>query len=110
MSEEKYAAQVAAELASISDEEPPAAGTGPKGASGGGVPPQLQPSPGLPERRAAARRQQRVLDMLHTLPGPAQQAIRESLPDHPANDPGRTQADPRPAAQPVGAEREVGGG
>jgi phospholipid/cholesterol/gamma-HCH transport system ATP-binding protein len=79
MSEEKDAAQVAAELASISD-EPPAAGTGPKGAtSGGGVPPQLQPSDGLPERKAAARRQQRVLEMLHTLPPPAQAAIRESL-------------------------------
>ena len=83
MSEEKDAGQVAAELASISEDEPPAAGTGPKGASGGGVPPQLQPSPGLPERKAAARRQQRVLDMLHTLPGPAQQAIRESLPRPP---------------------------
>jgi phospholipid/cholesterol/gamma-HCH transport system ATP-binding protein len=110
MSEEKDAGQVAAELASISEDEPPAAGTGPKGAGGGGVPPQLQPSPGLPERKAAARRQQRVLDMLHTLPGPAQQAIRESLPDHRAEDPDRRQAAPRPAAQPVGAEREVGGG
>ena len=43
-------------------------GTGPKGASGSGVPPQIPPSPGLPERKAVARRQKRVLDMLHTLP------------------------------------------
>jgi phospholipid/cholesterol/gamma-HCH transport system ATP-binding protein len=133
MSEEKDAGQVAAELASISDDEPPAAGTGPKGAGGGGVPPQLQPSPGLPERKAAGRRQQRVLEMLHTLPAPAQQAIRESLPtgndragdppiadhraddhsaadhrtaDHRIADADRTQTDLRP----VGAEREPGGG
>jgi phospholipid/cholesterol/gamma-HCH transport system ATP-binding protein len=44
-----------------------------------GVPPQIQPSPGLPERKAAARRKQRVLDMLHTLPLPAQRAIREVM-------------------------------
>jgi len=81
MSEEKDAGQVAAELASIADDGPPAAGTGPKGASGGGVPPQLQPSPGLPERKAAARRQQRVLELLHTLPPNAQAVIRESLGD-----------------------------
>jgi phospholipid/cholesterol/gamma-HCH transport system ATP-binding protein len=79
MSEEKDAAQVAAELASIADELPPAPGTGPKGAAGGGVPPQLLPSPGLPERKAAARRQQRVLEMLHTLPPPAQDAVRRAL-------------------------------
>ena len=44
-----------------------------------GVPPQIQPSPGLPERKAAARRKQRVLDMLHTLPLPAQRAIRDVM-------------------------------
>jgi phospholipid/cholesterol/gamma-HCH transport system ATP-binding protein len=79
MSEEKDAAQVAAELAAVADDRPAAPGTGPKGATGGGVPPQLQPSDGLPERKAAARRQQRVLEMLHTLPPAAQRAIRESL-------------------------------
>jgi len=52
---------------------------GPKGGGGGGVPPQIQPSPGLPERKAAGRRKQRVLDMLHTLPLAAQQAIREVI-------------------------------
>jgi phospholipid/cholesterol/gamma-HCH transport system ATP-binding protein len=79
MSEEKDAAQVAAELAAVADPQPPAPGTGPKGATGAGVPPQLQPSDGLPERKAAARRQQRVLEMLHTLPPAAQTAIRTSL-------------------------------
>jgi phospholipid/cholesterol/gamma-HCH transport system ATP-binding protein len=77
MSEEKDSAQVAAELASLNGADgTPAPGTGPKGASGNGVPAQLQPSPGLPERKAVARRQQRVLDMLHTLPQEAQNAIK----------------------------------
>lgn len=79
MSEEKDAAQVAAELASLAGENPPAAVGGPKGGGGDGVPPQLQPTPGLPERKAAGRRQQRVLEMLHTLPDSAQAAIKESL-------------------------------
>ncbi|MFL6163384.1 MAG: ABC transporter ATP-binding protein [Jatrophihabitantaceae bacterium] len=125
MSEEKDAGQVAAELASISEDEVPAPGTGPKGATGGGVPPQLQPSPGLPERRAAARRQQRVLELLHTLPAPAQAVIRQSLSPDAAqhNDIGRHNGQQRldgagrdggaqpptpmeePAAQPVGADR-----
>jgi phospholipid/cholesterol/gamma-HCH transport system ATP-binding protein len=78
MSEEKDAAQVAAEMAAVE------AGqsfyvAGPKGGGGTGVPPQIQPSPGLPERKAAARRRQRVLDMLHTLPLPAQRAIQELM-------------------------------
>jgi phospholipid/cholesterol/gamma-HCH transport system ATP-binding protein len=81
MSEEKDASQVAAELASIDDDAAPVHGTGPKGASGSGVPPQLQPSPGLPERQAVQRRQQRVLELLHTLPDKAQQVIRQSLAD-----------------------------
>ena len=78
MSEEKDAAQVAAELASV------AAGNasysaGPKGGGGMGVPPQIQPSPGLPERKAAGRRRQRVLDMMHTLPEAAQKAIKDLI-------------------------------
>jgi phospholipid/cholesterol/gamma-HCH transport system ATP-binding protein len=44
-----------------------------------GVPPQLHPTPGLPTRAAAARRHQRVLDMLHTLPPSAQVAVRTAL-------------------------------
>ncbi|MBV9824040.1 MAG: ABC transporter ATP-binding protein [Actinobacteria bacterium] len=80
MSEEKDADQVAAELATL-DSRPAAPGTGPKGASGTGVPPQLLPSPGLGERKAAARRQDRVLEMLPTLPAKAQQAVRNALDD-----------------------------
>jgi phospholipid/cholesterol/gamma-HCH transport system ATP-binding protein len=76
MSEEKDSAQVAAELASIDQNAAPPAGTGPKGASGTGVPQQIQPSPGLPERKAAGRRRARVLELLHTLPLPAQAAIK----------------------------------
>jgi phospholipid/cholesterol/gamma-HCH transport system ATP-binding protein len=79
MSEKKDADQVAAELGSLAGKPPPAPGTGPKGATGHGVPPQLQPSPGMPVRQAAARRQQRVLDMLHTLPPAAQGAVRAAL-------------------------------
>ncbi len=79
MSEEKDEAQVAAELAAMVDDGPPAPGTGPKGASGVGVPPQLQPTPGLPPRQAAQRRQQRVLELLHTLPEKAQIAVRAAL-------------------------------
>jgi phospholipid/cholesterol/gamma-HCH transport system ATP-binding protein len=80
MSEEKDSAQVAAELAAL-DEEVDAfgAGGGPDGTGGTGVPLQIQPSPGLPERKAAARRQQRVLEMLHTLPPGAQQVIRDLI-------------------------------
>jgi phospholipid/cholesterol/gamma-HCH transport system ATP-binding protein len=79
MSEEKDASQVAAELAALADDGPPAPGTGPKGASGTGVPPQLEPSPGLPPRAAAERRKARVMELLHTLPEKAQDAIRASL-------------------------------
>jgi phospholipid/cholesterol/gamma-HCH transport system ATP-binding protein len=78
MSEEKDAAQVAAEMAAVEAGQATYV-AGPKGGGGMGVPPQIQPSPGLPERKAAARRKQRVLDMLHTLPLPAQKAIQELL-------------------------------
>jgi phospholipid/cholesterol/gamma-HCH transport system ATP-binding protein len=75
MSEEKDSATMAAEQAMF------AAGhnAGGVGEEISGIPPQMQPSPGLPERRAVARRQQRVLDMMHTLPAKAQEAIRELL-------------------------------
>ena len=79
MSEEKDASQVAAELAALEDDGPPAPGTGPKGATGSGVPPQLEPSPGLPPRAAAERRRARVMELLHTLPEKAQEVIRASL-------------------------------
>ena len=44
-----------------------------------GVPPQIQGTPGMPERKAVARRQARVREILHTLPPAAQEAIRDEL-------------------------------
>ncbi len=44
-----------------------------------GVPPQVTPTPGMPERRAVARRRARVRELLPTLPQNAQEAIREDL-------------------------------
>ncbi|MEI4279383.1 ABC transporter ATP-binding protein [Klenkia terrae] len=82
MSEEKDVAQVEAEMAALEarggDQHN---GVGPKGASGGeAVPPQLEPSPGLPERKAVRRRQERVARMLHTYDPATADAIRASLP------------------------------
>jgi phospholipid/cholesterol/gamma-HCH transport system ATP-binding protein len=82
MSEEKDVAQVEAEMAALEarggDDHN---GVGPKGASGGdAVPPQLEPSPGLPERKAVRRRQERVARMLHTFDPATAEAIRASLP------------------------------
>src|SRR5882757_2882607 len=81
MTEEKDSAQVEAELASLAAGRA-LASAGPKGAIGiTGVPPQLEPSPGLPVRAAVARRQARVRQLLHTLPPAAQTAIRATLPE-----------------------------
>ncbi|MFJ6571730.1 ABC transporter ATP-binding protein [Streptomyces sp. NPDC091292] len=66
MSEEKDAATLAAEAAG-------SAGNGP--ISPRAIVPQLEPSPGLPPRRAVARRRERVLGMLDTLPPSARAAI-----------------------------------
>jgi phospholipid/cholesterol/gamma-HCH transport system ATP-binding protein len=44
-----------------------------------GVPPQIQASPGMPERKAVGRRQARVRAMLHSLPKDAQAAILDDL-------------------------------
>jgi phospholipid/cholesterol/gamma-HCH transport system ATP-binding protein len=44
-----------------------------------GVPPQILATPGMPERKAVARRQARVRENLHLLPEDAQAAILESL-------------------------------
>ncbi|PWW22744.1 phospholipid/cholesterol/gamma-HCH transport system ATP-binding protein [Geodermatophilus normandii] len=82
MSEEKDVAQVEAEMAALQarggDRHN---GVGPKGAVGGdAVPPQLDPSPGLPERRAQRRRQERVARMLHDVDPATADAIRASLP------------------------------
>ncbi|MFI0447278.1 ABC transporter ATP-binding protein [Actinomadura sp. 6N118] len=42
------------------------------------LPPQLEPSPGLPERMGAVRRSQRVMANLHLLPAEAQEAIQNA--------------------------------
>jgi len=44
-----------------------------------GVPPQVNATPGMPERKAVGRRQARVREIMHTLPPAAQEAIREDL-------------------------------
>jgi phospholipid/cholesterol/gamma-HCH transport system ATP-binding protein len=44
-----------------------------------GVPPQIQATPGMPERKAVERRQARVREIMHTLPPAAQEAIRDDL-------------------------------
>jgi phospholipid/cholesterol/gamma-HCH transport system ATP-binding protein len=81
MSEEKDEATLAQELA----EHRRAGGMGGEGEAsfgGSGVPalvPQLVPTAGLPERQAVHRRTTRVLDLLPTLPEPAQQAITASI-------------------------------
>jgi phospholipid/cholesterol/gamma-HCH transport system ATP-binding protein len=69
MSEEKDSAQAARELAEADGE---LSGLPP-------LKPQIVASAGLPQRRAVARREARVREMLHTLPAAAQEAIRESL-------------------------------
>ncbi|MGX7698488.1 ABC transporter ATP-binding protein, partial [Gordonia polyisoprenivorans] len=43
--------------------------------------PQVQPNPGMPERKAVGRHRERVLELLPSLPENAQRAIRESI-DH----------------------------
>jgi phospholipid/cholesterol/gamma-HCH transport system ATP-binding protein len=74
MSEEKDDAQMAEEAALMK-----------MGAQGGGVeeiegvPPQLTVTPGMPERQGEVRRRARVMEILHTLPPKAQQAIRDDL-------------------------------
>jgi phospholipid/cholesterol/gamma-HCH transport system ATP-binding protein len=74
MSEEKDEATMAAELAHIE------AGHHDGGTDDvRGVVPQIQPTPGMPERMGAHRRQDRVMRILHTLPPAAQEGIIESL-------------------------------
>ena len=104
MSEEKDTAQAAREMAEAGELEglPP-------------LKPQLQPSTGVGERRAVGRRRERVLQMLHTLPPAAQQAIRESYAhdDMPADMPADMRADPptgpipRPLPRPRFASRDL---
>ena len=44
-----------------------------------GVPPQVNATPGMPERKAVGRRQARVREIMHSLPPAAQEAIRADL-------------------------------
>jgi phospholipid/cholesterol/gamma-HCH transport system ATP-binding protein len=89
MSEEKDTAQAAREMEEAGEL--------------GGLPPlkpQLQPSTGVGERQAVGRRRQRVMQMMHTLPPAAQQAIYDSyaedpLPDDPPTGPIAAQPFPR---------------
>jgi phospholipid/cholesterol/gamma-HCH transport system ATP-binding protein len=74
MSEEKDTATLAAEKAMFE------AGHHAGGVEDiSGVPPQMQPTPGLPERTGNRRRTDRVMSILHTLPQNAQDAIVDSL-------------------------------
>ena len=43
------------------------------------MPPQIEATPGMPERKGAERRQARVRENLHLLPKQAQEAILESF-------------------------------
>ena len=70
MSEEKDSAQMAREQAEMDEL---------KTEDMRGVVPQMQPSPGLPERAGERRRKDRVMQSLHTLPDAAQEAIVASL-------------------------------
>ena len=75
MSEEKDVATMAQEQAHV-DAGHHDGGTG---VGSRGVMPQLDPTPGLPARQAVQRRKDRVMNMLHTLPFDAQQAILASF-------------------------------
>ncbi|MFF9483800.1 ABC transporter ATP-binding protein [Streptomyces sp. NPDC014676] len=66
MSEEKDAATLAAEAGAASSAAPRV------------IVPQLEPSPGLPPRRAVDRRRNRVMGMIDTLPPAARSAIRDT--------------------------------
>lgn len=77
MAEEKDVATMALEQAHL-DAGHHDGGTG---ADSRRIMPQLDPTPGKPPRQAVQRRKNRVMDMLHTLPDPAQQAILASLTD-----------------------------
>src|SRR5687767_11518081 len=89
MSEEKDTAQAAREMQEAGELEglPP-------------LKPQLQPSTGVGERHAVGRRRERVLQMLHTLPPAAQQAIRDSYAEDDMSADPPTGPIPRPVPRP----------
>jgi phospholipid/cholesterol/gamma-HCH transport system ATP-binding protein len=74
MSEEKDQAQMAAEQAHADAGHHDGSTEDVRG-----VVPQLQPTPGLPEREGVRRRKDRVMRVLHQLPPAAQEGIIESL-------------------------------
>ena len=76
MSEEKDAATMAHERTHLG----PADLYDANGEGSRVIPPQLEPSPGLPPRQAVQRRRERVMEMLHELPPSARQAILASMP------------------------------
>ncbi|WP_300605268.1 ABC transporter ATP-binding protein [Trebonia sp.] len=86
MSEEKDEADIAAghaghagQAGQAQQAEPAGNGGARPGAPPPALVPQLEPSPGLPERQALRRRRARMLDMLATLPPRAQEAITASF-------------------------------
>lgn len=98
MSEEKDEATMAVELAMVEG------GHHPGGVDDfDGIVPQMRPTPGAPVRQAVGRRQARVAELLHTLPTPAQSAIRASFAAE--NGSNLQLAEPDPAAALAGAHR-----
>jgi phospholipid/cholesterol/gamma-HCH transport system ATP-binding protein len=97
MSEEKDSAQAAREMEEAGELEglPP-------------LKPQLKPSPGVGERKAVARRRQRVQSILHTLPPAAQKAIRDAYADDPM--PAQGPGDDDPATGPIQVQGRARGG
>jgi phospholipid/cholesterol/gamma-HCH transport system ATP-binding protein len=75
MSEEKDSAQMAREQADADAGHADGSPT----EDVRGVVPQIEPSPGLPERKGVRRRKDRVMKIFHTLPPAAQEGIIESL-------------------------------
>ncbi|WP_018682853.1 ABC transporter ATP-binding protein [Actinokineospora enzanensis] len=101
MSEEKDAAQMA-------EEEAHAAAGHSDGSSAEdvrGVVPQLEPTPGLPERQAVRRRKDRVMSVLRSLPSAAQEGIIASLtPDEQARYQVTAQPTPYPRVESISGD------
>ncbi|MFL6123709.1 ABC transporter ATP-binding protein [Actinophytocola sp.] len=111
MSEEKDEATMAAEQAQVE------AGHHDGGTDDvHGVVPQVQPTPGLPERSAVRRRKDRVMRILHTLPRAAQQGIIDSLTEEEKTRYGvrlghyRPSPSPSPSPRPRGREWQPASG
>ena len=68
-----------------------------------GVPPQMQPTPGSPERKGEVRREKRVAEMMDELPEEAQKAIREEWASR-GHGNGKSRRRPPRAATPAATE------